>query len=560
MPEMLLALSLVVAAFHGGQYIPPAPDPGTPPAVAGVVAQPGLGPQLAFDASRWEWWFDFNQEPLLDLRARMPARARAANTAVLPVTPDDRTGIILPVLVDCLRDKPAYRMVQPRIATRDVRAAAVMALGRLQRAEAVPYIELVFESDPDLFVRTQALLALGCSGSPQAVETLARVFHDTEQGAEIRTYAVAGLALVGNSQALDVLRVALGEKALAGVNNQLRAAVIYAAGVTGDAALGPALEALAGTHLFSNEPDVRSFTAFAFGRLGDPSAVPVLLKLLSDSDNQVRRSAAAAFEALPPGVLQASDVQALVARVGAENDAPARRVLFRALGRTRSDAGRAALQAALPEGKSDDRPHIALGLGLDGHFTDAAPLLASLQDEHEAGHVGALVIALGLLGTPDAVDPLVQRLTQARDPLLLSNLCLAIGLLDARTPEVATRLDELARTSADVEVVRSAVIALGLLGERLRLAALADDVLKLRGTIHRAAVLHGLGLVGDHSMIPPLLNVARDETQPAYLRTYALQAIGELADPRPISPCWRLSANVELDLDVGFLSELYHVL
>jgi len=83
---------------------------------------------------------------------------------------------------------------------------------------------------------------------------------------------------------------------------------------------------------------------------------------------------------------------------------------------------------------------------------------------------------------------------------------------------------------------------------------------KLPGAVHRAAVLHGLGLVGDRSTLEPLMAMARDETQPAYVRAYAIQALGELADPRQLSPCWRLSADVEMNLDVGFLFELYRVL
>ena len=135
-----------------------------------------------------------------------------------------------------------------------------------------------------------------------------------------------------------------------------------------------------------------------------------------------------------------------------------------------------------------------------------------------------------------------------------------MGLLDARTPEVAQRLEDQARTSADVEVVRSAIVGLGLLGERARLAGLASDMPKLSGAVHRAAVLHGLGLVGDRSTLAPLMAMARDDGQPAYVRAYAIQALGELADPRPLSPCWRLSADVEMNLDVGFLFELYRVL
>jgi HEAT repeat protein len=557
MPEMILAFALL-APFQIGHYIPPPADPNVPPTVQGIVAQPGLGPQLPFDATRWEWWFDFNQEPLLALRARMPVRASTAGQAFAPVTQDDRLTVILPALVDALRDRPATRVVQPRLATRDVRAAAVMALGRLQRPESVPYIELVLEGDPELFVRAEAVLALGFSGSPQAVETLVRMFRDENESVAFRTYAVTGLGLVANAQAVDVIRAALSEKSLADYNNQLRAGVLYAAGVAADPSLDGPLRALTEGHLFDGKADVRALAAFALGRCGDPGSRPALRELLADPDNQVRRSAAAAFESLT--AFDPEDVKALLGRAAEEHDGPARQVLARAVGRSRSDEGRAWLRETLEAGNTDDRPHVALGLALDGDPGNAAPLLAALEDVHEAGLYGALSVSLGLLSSMEAVNPLAERLLEARDPLLISNLCLTVGLLGARSPELTERLDELARGSSDVEVVRSAIIALGLLGERAKLAALAAEVGTFKGTVHRAAVLHGLGLVGDRTFIAPLLVVIRDEDQPAYVRTYALQALGELADPRPVSPFSRLSASVDLNLDVGFLFDLYTLL
>ncbi len=559
MLALLLLPSLLLAAPHGGQYIPPAPDPSAPTAIEGIVAQPGLGPQLPFDPSRWEWWYDFNQEPLLELRARMPARAKSAGSRFEPLTPDDRGTQVLPLLLEALRDRPADGRVQPRTITRDVRAAAVLSLGRLQRTDAVPYIELVLEGDPDLFVRTQAVLSLGFSGSPQAVETLVRLFRDEKQGEEVRTYAAVGLALVGNAQALDVLRASLAEKPLSAFNNQLRAAVLFAAGVTGDAALGDALRALTETYFFGKEPDVRALLAVSLGRLGEPASAPILLGLLSDPDGRVRRSAAAGCEALSL-VLQPAEVEQLIARAREESDTATRRVLMRALGATRSGAARQFLQEALTGRNLDDQPHAALGLALDGHFTNAGPLLAVLAKSHEPSHVGALALALGLLDAPDAIEPLTARLAEAKDPLLQSYLALAVGLLDPDQSELAARLEEFARGSSDVEVVRSAVIGLGLLGERPRLAALAADLPKVRGLVQRAALAHALGLVGDRNLIAPLSALATDEGQPAYVRAYALQALGELADPRDLSPCWRLSSHVELHLEVGFLFELYRVL
>ncbi len=559
MPAVLLALALALPAFHGGHFLPPAPDPGSPPEVAGILGQPGLGPTMPWDPERWEWWFDFNHEGLLELRTRLPARAAAAGAAFAPVTDDDRGSRVIPLLVDCLRDRPATGLVQQRANPRDVRAAAVVALGRLQRADTVRFIEEVLENDPDRFVRTQAVLALGFSGSPQAVEALVRVFRDEGQGIELRTFAAAGLALVGNPQAVDVLRAALGEDALDAVNNQLRSAVLYSGGVCGDAALLAGMQALPATYLVRRDPPVRAMTGWALGRLGDPATLPGLLELLGDPDNQVRRSTAAGLEALGARPDQAQ-AEALGDLVREERDSAARRILLRALGRARTDAGREILRGHVVEGSFDDRPHAALGLALDGDPGNAAALLAALEEEREASHVGALAVALGLLEAPEARAPLAQRFLEEKDPALLGYLALAVGLLQPDGDEVPARLDTIAREATDVEVVRWAVTGLGLLGRRDALAALARDLPAMRRLMTRSAVAHALGIVGDRRLIEPLSALARDAAQHAYVRAYALQALGELCDPRDVSPVWRLSAHAEGHLDSAFVSDLWFAL
>jgi HEAT repeat protein len=561
MLALFALIPTLLFAPHGGQYLPPLDVPDTPEVLDGVVAQPGLGPELAFAAYRWEWWYDFNQEPLLDLRRRMPARARLAGGAGYePLTADDRGSLVLPALVDALRKRPpAIGEVRRELNNRDVRAAAVLALGRLARPDAVPYIELVVENDPDLFVRTQGVLALGFSGSPQAVEALVRLFRESRESEEIRTYAVVGLALIGNGQAVDTLLAGLTEKALGDMTNQLRAATIYAAGVCGHPSLGVALRALEDTWLFEKEPDARALTAVSLGRIDDPASVPFLLQLLADPDNQVRRSAAAALQA-SSARLDKGTVEEMIVRYGKDADQNARLNLLRALGSARLAESRAFLRTTLPQSTYEYRPHVALALALDGDAGNVPPLLAALKDAKDLSVISALSFSLGLLEAGAATEALQAIFDKQHDPATLGYLCLGLGLIDPPQPDLARRFATLVSESHDVELMRSALIGLGLLGARGEIDALAAGVLAVDGEIERATLLHGLGLVGDRRSLPHILSVLKDETQPTYVRTYALQALGELSDPRELSPCWRLSSHVELNHEVGFLFELYRVL
>jgi HEAT repeat protein len=565
---MLGLLLLVPMTFspHGGQYLPPAPDPDQPPRTAdadpleGVVSHPGQGPHLKFNAGAWEWWFDFNAEDLLLLREKLPRRAGAAGASAWePVSDEVRARVVLPVLVEAVRhDRPSTAGVRKASNSRDMRAAAVLSLGHLARNDAVPYIELVAEADPDLFVRTQAILALGFTGSGQAVETLERLYLDEHLSDELRTYAVAGLALIGNAQAVDRLKSSLSEKALSRQSNQLRAATVYAAGLCGDAVLGAVLRQLSGTWLFEKEPQLRALVAVSQGRIGDPASVPFLLELLKDSDNQVRRSAAAALSGTPAH-LDVASVEALIAHYQRDSDSAARVNLLRALGHARMDASRAFLRATLPSATFEYRPHVALALALDGHPGNVKPLLAALAEERTQSVRSAIIVALGLLEADAATETLLAVLERERAPFTGGYVCLALGMINPGQSDLASRLDRIVREENDVEFVRWAMIALGLLGARDRLDALASDVGTLKSAVRRATIVHGLGLVGDRKMVQPLIDVYRDTGEPNYVRTYALQALGELVDPRPLSPAARLSSGVDLNHEIGFLFELYRV-
>ena len=156
---------------------------------------------------------------------------------------------------------------------------------------------------------------------------------------------------------------------------------------------------------------------------------------------------------------------------------------------------------------------------------------------------------------------LVESLSDRADPALISYVLLALGLIDPLGIDgLDARVVEIVLDSHDVEVQRWGVVALGLLGARDRLDALSADVARTPSLIDRAARIYALGLVGDRRNLDDLIEIAEDKTQPAFVRAYTIVALGELADPRPIAPASRLSRYAELNLDIGYLLELYRML
>lgn len=546
----LLAALLLGPALqaHGGQYLPPFPTPAEqedeeqPP-----LLQPGFGPLLEFSADRWEWWFDFQHEELLDVRARLRALpARADGPGFVALDDAARRRHVVPALLAGLQHH-----------NRDVRATAAISLGRMRLPEQAGQLVAVTE-DRDLFVRCNALLAVGMLGSPAGAEALDALLRDADQSSEVRLLAATGLGLLGGPEARGMLARQLDPDRLGHKDNVVRAGIVYAAGASGDAQLLPALLALQGSWLLQNDAALRAVWLVALGRLGAPGGLPPVVAGLSDSDNQIRRSAATALEALA-GSLGDDQLAPVLSRAAHESDLLARISLWRALGRVRRPESRDFLQHRLDASTALLVPHVALALALDGHPSNVSLLLDILDDVHETSARSALCTSLGMLGSPAAIPALAGVLADENDPEVQGAAALGLGLIGSAPPESVALIADIATNTHLVELERLSVLALALLGEHQHLLALAQGVSKLSGTVDRAARLAALGAVADRRLLEPLLAVANDERQPSYVKTYALQALGALADPLDLSANWRLSRHVDLTHDVAFLVELYRV-
>src|SRR5262249_5924382 len=93
-------------------------------------------------------------------------------------------------------------------------------------------------------------------------------------------------------------------------------------------------------------PVVRRRALLALGRIGAPAFAAPARERLSDGDAAVRAAAAFALELIGDGdAAQAAESEArLVARLGVEPDAEAKRRALRALGRVGAQPGEAALR------------------------------------------------------------------------------------------------------------------------------------------------------------------------------------------------------------------------
>ncbi|GEM_PF-1551207 len=522
--------------------IPDNPGPGALPSL------PGMGPVSYFDGTSWEWWFDFNEEALVDARRRMSQRElRPGDRGFEPITDEDRLQRLLPVLSAALEHPD-----------RDMRATAAMSLGRLGLGASVPLLITMVE-DPDLFVRAQSVIALGATGRPAALETLAAIANDRRQNDEMRVFAMAAVALVSGEEAAGLLAGWLSPAKLAHENNIVRAGAIFAAGVNESPGLLDALLTLAESKLCRKEPTMEALVAGALGRVPSEQALPALLIYSRRQDNQVRRSAAAGLQG-QTARLSPAQAQLLWEQLADEGDWTIKLSLIKALSGCRLPWVSERLARMLSSTRTGAIPHVALALGLDGSPDHVPTLLDELDRRRDTSLRGALALALGLLGDPRAARALADLAERNPGPQLQSALCLAAGLVDHEQPGQVKGLSELVVRSHDIEVIRHGVMALGLLGARNSLDALSSSLGDVRSTVDLASMIHALGLSGDRRQIAPLLAMIEADEQPRFVLRYALGALGDLADPRPLSPSGRFSRYANLELDMGLLFELYRML
>jgi len=192
----------------------------------------------------------------------------------------------------------------------------------------------------------------------------------------------------------------------------------------------------------------RARGAYQLGALGRPETLPVLLGLLHDRHFLVRRGAVRALGALgsPEAVRPlldavvvddalARDVVAAIARIGVPASPALREMVEEVL-----------VDGHRPPAPTQGGPPVrraavaATGLGMVGDVGASSLLVDALRDRNHPGLAEAAAEALGRLGAPDAVGPLlnafagsapVLRLTVARALGDISDRSAAPGLADA---------------------------------------------------------------------------------------------------------------------------------
>lgn len=206
-------------------------------------------------------------------------------------------------------------------------------------------------------------------------------------------------------------------------------------------------------------------------------------------------------------------------------------------------SGRAQIEEALAkglDGSTLERPWFALAIGVLGRSDNdqrrdpsaelSESLLVALDEAHSPVEVGALAIAVGMIGLEDAQPLLREKLSDLSVDDTRGYLVLAMGLI-GRRESISQVQAVVAQSRYRPTLLRQAAVSLGLMGDKRLVPELVQMMADSNGLATQAATAAALGFIGDSRSIEPLLDMLTDsENFTDTARGFAAVSLGLVAD------------------------------
>lgn len=474
------------------------------------------------ESARWiRWWEGHGDEYLA---------ARAAELGTSPsLAPEDREAALAGLRA----------LATGAGMPTEVRAAALVGLGRGGDAADVKILVAAFRESPDL--REAALTGLALAGPgdfPEVRELLLETLLDPSLPDPIRMRAALALGLrrEGGPEVLKALdRVAFHVDS----SLDLSASAFLALGRTGDPEHLAMLAKWCAAHSIGRGPE----SAWMIAALGSEGGRKQLFALLANADGGNGPEVRAAVAALAIAGHRSDRTVRRAAWTTAwdvaqhEPDGIARCLALLAAGRladSTEEVERIGQRAQALSGIEGDYATLALGLAAFDAPAERRKVVANevrigLVWDSDQAALAAVTLGLARDGSPATVDHLLAILADGKlDAGARAAAATALGLIgDARAvPAIGEALAD----SEDEDVRVAAAKAAGLLGGdelRWKLRRLLTEA-PSDGRAARAAA-EALGRVGDAETVRRLLAVATDAKGPAWARALAASAVGRIA-------------------------------
>ncbi|MDD1701963.1 MAG: HEAT repeat domain-containing protein, partial [Methanoregula sp.] len=401
-------------------------------------------------------------------------------------------------------------------ADEDIRMVAVENLLKCGDDAVDPLLSVL--SDPSARVRSAAAEALGKLHCDRAVSGLAALLSDTDE--EVRCAAAAALGVIGDIQAFAPLARLLTDD----YEKVRRAAVSGLAGLGGQAV--PYLIKLLG----HEKPRIRAGAATALGATGTPGACAPLAALFTDTDQEVRESAARAvgsigipaMKILENAVSSADPAVRLcgVTGLGIIGE-PAKELLVRACQDPDPRVAEKARQLAGPgqayANHQESEPENQTDVPAQGP-ADLIRLINSPNKDVVIKAVSDLVQA-----GEDSVLPLVDALLHEKEEIRAGA---AEALVAIGEPSVHPLLQILQTSPADEKIW--ILHTLGKLGDRRAVEPISDLLFVPDSRLQQAA-MEALGYIGDARVTGKIAELLHDPDERT--REVAARVLGYIGDP-----------------------------
>ena len=222
------------------------------------------------------------------------------------------------------------------------------------------------------------------------------------------------------------------------------------------------------------------------------------------------------------------------------------------------------LLRAFAKGKGQKRPWAGLALGVFGNALNEndGTIDQAVYDALRQGakkydspvEAGAYAIGLGLIGDQNASDILLKRLDEmgTGQEEVRGNFCVGLGLMEAS--EATDTLNEIVKASKfRPDVLQQAAIGLGLLGDKTAVPLLLDMLKDAQGLASQAAIATALGTIGDASAVEELVKMLAGETDEQMTdvaRGFAAVALGITCDKEDFPWNTKIAVNTNYRANV----------
>lgn len=279
------------------------------------------------------------------------------------------------------------------------------------------------------------------------------------------------------------------------------------------------------------EPAVRAKTAELLGNLRDAQGIPYLLNLLQKDTYTLVRGRAA--EALGHFKLETPDliVNELLKTLREDKSFYVRQFAAQSLVNLKDSRTLPSLLKDISHSDVFIRARVVEALGQLGDPQAVVPLLERLQNDPQPSVRWRAAESLGMLKNASAVNKLLEVLQKEADPVVRGRAAEALGFF--KSEDVVVALLDALQSDAFPAVRWRAAQALGFLQDDGAVTILIQVLKKDADNAVRWSAAQALGQIKAFSALPALLESLRADLDPS-VRWSAAEALGRLRHPDAI--------------------------